>query len=134
MPRFPIATRESFIPKGSVKVADRKSDAVAYVYTTPRGTPAYAVFYGRQVRPVAHFTARSEAERTKRVADLFASRQARAAAAASFKASQAVEAALIAGDHDLTRILARYSMATRLEFETVAGVRVYRRSFVSSYA
>lgn len=206
MTRFPTATRESFIPNGSVKVADRRSDAVAYVYTTPRGAPAYAVFYGRQVRPVAHFTARSEAERTRRVTDLFASRQARAAALANHKASQAAEASLIAvGDvlrsswgYEQTNVnfyqvvgrsgasvtlrpiaseevatvahhpdgtpiesmsghvaplvddfmgpaftkrltgagvrISSYSVAIRLEFDTVAGVRVYRRSFVSSYA
>ena len=199
-------TRSTFVPAGAAKVCDRHSDAVAYVYTTRRGAPAYAVFYGRQARPVAHFTARTEAERTKRVAGLFASRQARAAAVASHKASQAAEAALIAGGdvlrsswgYEQTNVnfyqvtarkgasvtlrpiaaeevetvafhpdgtpiqamsghvaplvgtftgeaftkriagsgvrISSYSVATRLEFETVAGVRVYRRSFVSSYA
>lgn len=45
-------TREFYIPKGAVKVADKQSDAVAYLYSTPAGQPAVRVFYGKQSKPV----------------------------------------------------------------------------------
>lgn len=72
-----------YIPKGAIKVADKNSDAVAYLYPRPTdGQPCAKVFYGRQSKPVLNavfgsspsFTA--EQYRAKRIAELFANRQA----------------------------------------------------------
>lgn len=69
-------SRESFIPKGSTKIADKASDAVAYVYTTRGDRPAAAVFFGKQAKPVFHYSYRSEAERERCIRKTFADRQA----------------------------------------------------------
>lgn len=68
-------TRDFFIPKGALKVADKLSDAVAYLYTTTSGKPAAMVFYGKQSKPAAHYSYASEAKRAERVAAYFSHRQ-----------------------------------------------------------
>lgn len=75
MPSFKLP-RESFIPKGSAKVCDKQSDAVAYVYTNTKDKPAAAVFYGKQAKPVSHVYYRDETRRAQHVAELFANRRA----------------------------------------------------------
>ena len=72
-------SRESYIPKGSIAVRDKRSDAIAYIYSLASGKPAAAVFYGKQTKPVAHCSYRDEARRAAAVADLFAGRQRHAA-------------------------------------------------------
>jgi len=74
---------DRYIPQGAIKVADKKSDAVAYLYQSG-SKPAYKVFYGKQSKAVAWFLAKDEAQRAEQVAKLFASRQASIA----FKAEQ----------------------------------------------
>ena len=44
-----------YIPKGAVKVADKNSDAVAYLYQTAKGEPGLRVFYGKQSKPVVAY-------------------------------------------------------------------------------
>lgn len=73
--RFTL-TREFYIPKGSIKVADKHSDAVAYIYTTENGKPAMRVFYGKQSKPVARFFYNTEEARNDAVRFYFKSRQA----------------------------------------------------------
>lgn len=75
MGRFTF-TREFYIPAGSVERRDAASDAVAYVYTTALGKAGAAIFFGKQAKPVSHFTYRDEARRDEAVAQAFASRQA----------------------------------------------------------
>src|SRR5271157_6029620 len=76
-------TRESLIPKGAVKVGDKHSDAVAYLYpsdnTRSLGKPAMMVFYGQQSKPVARFYYLTDAEREAAVKKWFSTRQAHAA-------------------------------------------------------
>lgn len=79
MRRF-YATREFFIPKGSLKVADKASDAVAYVYQSESGKFYAAIFYGKQAKPVAHYRYRSVAEREASVKRHFEGRRAALAA------------------------------------------------------
>lgn len=206
MVRSPALTRDSFIPKGSVKVADRKSDAVAYLFTTPRGAAGYVVFVGKSVKPMARACAAREDYRARHIAEHFRARQLTLEGRAKLAAQQAAEAAQIAvGDvlrsswgYDQTNVnfyqvvdrkgstvtlrpiaseqvdnshtgpggvatpslsgyvaplvdsfigeafkkritsarvkISSYSTASRLGFETMAGVRVYARSYVSSYA
>ena len=74
MPTFHMP-RESYIPKKSAKVSDKQSDAVAYVYTTGKGRPAAAIFVGKQAKPVAHYTFRSQSEMERTITEQFISRR-----------------------------------------------------------
>lgn len=82
MTRFTL-TRDDYVslylPKGAIKVADKLSDAVAYVYATPKGAPCAAVFFGKQAKPVQRYSYRSDAEREAAVRRAFEGRQARQA-------------------------------------------------------
>lgn len=87
-------SRDFFIPKGALKVSDKASDAVAYLYQTKQGAPALRVFWGKQNKPVfnAYFIPlkdkSAEAQRVARVAEYFASRQAAMARKANYKAKR----------------------------------------------
>ena len=89
--RFNLS-REFYIPRQSSKVADRKSDAVAYIFTAGNGRPAYAIFYGKQAKPVARYSSKDEAERVKRVGEWFKARQRTLGAKAEWKARAAAAA------------------------------------------
>lgn len=67
--------RESYIPKGAIKVADKQSDALAYLSTNSKGKPRATVFFGKQAKPVADFWYRDEARRAKSVAERFEQRR-----------------------------------------------------------
>lgn len=84
-------SRESFIPKGSTKISDKRSDAVAYIYAVC-DAPYAAIFYGKQARPFSHYRYRSTERRDKAVSDAFASRQASLAAKANWKAERTAKA------------------------------------------
>jgi hypothetical protein len=86
MGRFTF-TRDFYVPAGSVKVADKASDAVAYVYTTALGKAGAAIFFGKQAKPVSHFTYRDAARRDEAVKSAFASR----AKSMAFKAERQEE-------------------------------------------
>ena len=75
------------VPVGAIKVADRASDAVAYVYTDRRGKLCARVFYGRQSKPVVAYSYRSAAERQASVTRAFESRRAWAANIVARKAA-----------------------------------------------
>lgn len=66
--------RESLIPKGALKVSDKRSDAVAYLYQK-HGVPCEMVFYGNQSTPVQRYAHRSEEEREEYVRRAFKARQ-----------------------------------------------------------
>lgn len=84
--------REFYIPNGSVKVSDKLSDAVAYLYTNLKGAPCAAVFFGKQSKPVTQYRYRSEAEREKCVARSFANNREHASRIASRKTERKAEA------------------------------------------
>lgn len=67
-------TREFYIPKGATKVADKKSDAVAYLHEHA-GKPCAVIFYGRQAKPVGRYQYRSPSEREAHVMRSFAQRE-----------------------------------------------------------
>ena len=46
--------REAYVPKGAVRITDRASDAVAFVYVTGKGRPAAVAFHGRAAKPDWH--------------------------------------------------------------------------------
>lgn len=72
-----------YIPNGAIKIADKNSDAVAYLYQGGQlgNQPCARIFYGKQSKPVlaAQFGASpkmtAEQYRAKRIADFFRYRQ-----------------------------------------------------------
>ncbi len=68
--------REHFTPKGAVKVSDKLSDAVVYVYTSSTGRPGAVGFHGSAQRPDFHHTYLSPAKREEHVKRFFAGRAA----------------------------------------------------------
>jgi hypothetical protein len=85
--------REALIPKGALKVSDRRSDAVAYVYTNASGKPCARVFYGQQAKPVAAHYYRNEADREASIRRYFEARQQHDAAKAEQAAQRKVATA-----------------------------------------
>lgn len=83
-------TRESFIPKGAIKVTDKKSDAVAYVANSPRadGSTRFHVvaFCANRQKPDINATYRNEPYMQSQIAEFFASRQRSVAYKAEKKA------------------------------------------------
>lgn len=69
-------TRDFYIPKGSIKVVDKQSDAVAYIYASESGKPSARVFFGKQTKPVASYYYSSEAQREAAVKAAFEGRRA----------------------------------------------------------
>jgi len=68
--------REFHIRKGAIKIADKKSDAVAYLGPDIPDRLFAKVFFGKQAKPVANYSFRNEAEREKTVTDYFNRRRA----------------------------------------------------------
>ena len=100
--------RSFFIPAGATKVADKRSDAVAYVYANAAGKLCAVLFVGKQAKPVWHHSFKTEALREASVRRGFEQRRAtfirKAEYAAECQASAAVFAATIeAGDIFYTR-------------------------------
>jgi hypothetical protein len=69
-------TRDFYIPKAAMKVADKLSDAVVYLSLNTKGKPRATVFFGKQAKPVADYWYPDEAQREKRVRQLFEARRA----------------------------------------------------------
>ena len=87
--------REAIIPKGAMKISDKRSDAVAYLYSCrntgqSNGLPAMMVFYGEQSKPVAKYFYRDDAQREAAVKRLFEARQQHDAAKADAHAKRQV--------------------------------------------
>lgn len=76
--KFP---REIWVPKGAVKVTDKQSDAVAYLYEATRlasFTPKYGalVFVGKQTKPLWHYTYKNAGVREAAIRQAFLERRA----------------------------------------------------------
>jgi hypothetical protein len=80
-------TRESFIPAGAVKVADKASDAVAYIYERA-GVPYGMAFAGKAQKPALNFRFRTIADRERRISEFFAGRRASLASKAERRANR----------------------------------------------
>ena len=83
------ATRESYIPKGAIRVTAKASDAVAFAYWTGKGRPAAVAFHGKAAKPDWHHVFPSEAARERAVGQHFEGRRL----AAARKAERRAEAA-----------------------------------------
>jgi len=69
-------TRESRVPKGAVKIADKLSDAVAYLSTNPMTKkPTAMVFVGKQNKPLWFFQFPNEERRSIRIEQAFVDRR-----------------------------------------------------------
>lgn len=113
-------TATRYIPAGAVKVADKASDAVAYIYTSARGTPCAIIYFGKQSKAVGHHSYRSDAERAKSVTRYFDSRRAHDARIAESRAKDsAAGPGLAVGD--IVNTCWGYDQTNR-EFFEVVGV------------
>ena len=74
MMRF-APSRDFFIPKGSVKIADKASDGLAYIYTTAKGRPAAMAFHGKAAKPDWHHSFASDEARERKIREHFEGRR-----------------------------------------------------------
>jgi hypothetical protein len=70
------AHRAAIAPKGAVKVSDRQSDAVAYLYAK-QGQPVAMIFVGTAASPLHHVRFTNDANRERFVREAFESRRER---------------------------------------------------------
>jgi len=80
--------REFYIPQHSTKIADKASDAIAYISQGSHGRPVAALFWGKQAKPIWHYNFRSEAEREKTIREGFQRRQEGLASKAEYQATR----------------------------------------------
>lgn len=80
--------REMQVPKQAVRVIDKKSDAVAYVYTNRVGQLCARVFYGKQTKAVIACYFANAGQREKSIKVAFESRQAFLATKAEWRAKR----------------------------------------------
>jgi hypothetical protein len=65
-----------YAPAGAIRVADKRSSAVVYLYTTSRGAPAAIAYHGRAEKQDWWHSFKDEARREAYVRSFFAGRQA----------------------------------------------------------
>lgn len=81
-----MSAKSRYIEPGSTKVRDKLSDAIAYLYASPKsGRPGAQVFFGKQSRPVLWANYKDAASRDKAVAQMFESRQRHAASIKNYR-------------------------------------------------
>jgi hypothetical protein len=68
-------TREMYIPAKATKIADKLSDATAYLYTSNSEQPAAMVFHGKAQKPDWTMRFTSEASREKAITRFFQGRR-----------------------------------------------------------
>ena len=51
MMRFAPFTRDFYIPKGAIKIADKASDGIVYIFRSAKARPAAMAFHGKAVKP-----------------------------------------------------------------------------------
>lgn len=65
-------TARRYIPKGSIKIQDKQSSAVAYLYTSKReGRPCAIMYSGKRGKRDRHYNYLSEENRAKSVTNFF---------------------------------------------------------------
>jgi hypothetical protein len=122
MPRF-IRTR--YIPSGSLKVADKQSDAVAYLYAGGKSGRLNAIiYYGKQTKSVAFHSYRTEAEREANVRDWFEARRKQMAS----KAEYAVERATRVATGARFEIGRTYYDRSSCDWDTVYSFKIIERT------
>lgn len=80
-------TRDFYIHKGATKIADKQSDAVAYVYE--RNNVLFAqMFFGKQAKPAWHYRFADAAKREKAIKSSFANWQESQSRKAAYRAER----------------------------------------------
>ncbi len=97
MLRFKLR-REDYIPSGALKIADKHSTAIAYIYCDKAERPNAVVFVGQQSKPVLFCSYRSEAARANAIRQAFETAQSHAAAVADRRTSRTAANSLDVGD------------------------------------
>jgi hypothetical protein len=69
-------TRDFYVPKGATKVADKLSDAIAYLSINARGKARATIFVGKQAKPISDFWYGTEDRRATAVKAAFENRRA----------------------------------------------------------
>jgi hypothetical protein len=127
-----------YIPTGSMKIADKKSDAVAYIREATHKQPFFyaLIYFGKQTKPVANYRYRSAEARAADVARYFDARQR----AQEYTAKLANERKAWVNDYKIGEIVNTcwgYDQTNREYYEIVAvkGKNVtIRQIAVTSYA
>ena len=118
------ATRTRYVPAGSLKVADRQSDAVAYIYTNKNNKPTMVVYYGKQSKAVAHFSYPTEAARERAVIGWFEARRQHDAAIAEYAAKRKAPRAVVA----TFEVGETYQDRSSCDWETIYSFKVIART------
>jgi hypothetical protein len=82
-------TREFYVPKGAVKIADKNSDAIVYIYADRAGRPCARGFSGKRNKPDWSFYFNTDKARAQRIEQFFAGRRSIAGRKAADKAERA---------------------------------------------
>jgi len=109
--------RESYIPRNSKPLHDTESDAVAYVYQTA-GKFGAAMFYGKQAKPVWHWTFKKPEGLARAISEGFGARRRHAAYISSIRAERKEPHGLQVGDVFVT--CWGYDQTNREHYEIVA--------------
>lgn len=75
MMRFAPFTRDFYIPKGAIKIADKASDGVVYIFRTSKDRPAAMAFHGKAVKPDWHHSFSNDAARERKIREHFEGRR-----------------------------------------------------------
>jgi hypothetical protein len=110
------------IPAGALKVSDKLSDAIAYIYSRS-SAPCAAIFYGNQSRPVDRHAFRSDAERETRVRQFFDARQASASATAARTAERKTATATM-----LFEVGRTYTDRSSYDWDTIYSFKIVSRT------
>lgn len=74
MMRF-APSRDFYIPKGSMKIADKAGDGLVYIYTSAKGRPAAIAFHGKAAKPDWHHSFASAEARERKIREHFEGRR-----------------------------------------------------------
>jgi hypothetical protein len=86
-----MSHKPRYIPKGAIKITDKHSDAIAYIYDRA-GMPYALVFFGNQSKPFLHCPYRDAAKREQAIRDVFKRRQDMRTLKANWKAERKAKA------------------------------------------
>lgn len=75
MMRFAPLTRDFYIPKGAIRIADKASDGVVYVFRSAKDRPAAMAFHGKAVKPDWHHSFPNDAARERKIREHFEGRR-----------------------------------------------------------
>lgn len=75
MMRFAPFTRDFYIPKGAIKIADKASDGIVYIFRSAKARPAAMAFHGKAVKPDWHHSFPDDAARERKIREHFEGRR-----------------------------------------------------------